>query len=149
MKKTTTEIQKEINGYFSIINGKIDDAYQISGLHDLFFKESNDNYLPGTYVFSDKEGYHLDMVGDRGGIVENKTFSNIEDLYFELCWQMVSEISTNYASKNRKEGEDWRRIMFSKRIELLNEISEKFALHGKKKIDDILSENPYDDELLG
>ena len=104
--------------------------------------------MTGMYVFFDNDGYHLDTVGDRGGITQQKVMKNLDDLYFEMCWFFCSSISTQYARKNRIKGKDWRRIMFPKRIQLLNQANPNFALKGKMKIDEILENNPYDDALF-
>lgn len=149
MGKTKTEMECDIKTLFKRINDSVKEEYRTNELENLYFQESDDDYLPGTYVFSDKEGYHLDYVGDRGGIVEKNIIEDIDKLYFELCWELASTISTDYASKNREKGKDWRRVMFAKRLELLGSASDSFIPYGQKKIDEILSQSPYDDKLLG
>lgn len=143
------EIEKNVSELHSKINNGTEEEYRTQINGNLFFKESNANYLPGTYVYASEDGYHIDAVGDRGGIVCEKKFKDIEDVYFELCWDLVSSISINYASRNRVDGKDWRRIMFSKRLSLLENMGIQYYQRGKTVIDNILLENPYNDELLG
>ncbi len=58
-------------------------------------------------------------------------------------------MSIDYAAKNKIEGKDWRRIIFTKQLELLSNINEKYYQLGEKMLDEILENNPYNDELLG
>lgn len=142
------EIEKKIKELFSLIDKEVEKEYRVED-NSLFFQQSNENYLSGTYVYVDEKGYHLDYVGDRGSIVDRKIYTAIEDLFFQLCWEKVSSISINFASKNREAGKDWRRIMFKKRLELLKMLDDDYYEQGKEIINDILSENPYNDTLLG
>lgn len=149
MRKNTMQMKDEIKKLYNIINDGVDEKYRIEDMDNIFFEESNPSKAPGTYIYEDSLGYHLDIVGDRGGIAEAKTTTNLEDIYFELCWTLASSISTLYAGENHEKGKDWRRIMFEKRIQLLKSISSDFAERGKQIIDEILENAPYDDELLG
>lgn len=149
MSKNTKQIEIEIRKLFNNINNGVEEEYRIMDMNSMFFEESNPAKAPGIYVYADSIGYHLDIVGDRGGIVEERTINNLEDLYFELCWTHSSSISTLYAGKNRIKGRDWRRIMFAKRIQLLEKINSDFAKRGKTLIDEILENAPYNDKLLG
>lgn len=149
MSKNTKQIENEITKLFNIINNGIEEEYRIIDMNSIFFEESNPAKAPGTYVYADSMGYHLDIVGDRGGVVEEIIKKNVDDLYFELCWTLSSSISTLYAGKNRIKGKDWRRIMFAKRVQLLENINSDFAKKGKILIDEILENAPYDDKLLG
>lgn len=149
MSKNTVQIENEIKKLFDNINNGVEEEYRIMDMSGIFFEESNPAKAPGTYVYADSVGYHLDIVGDRGGIVEERTINKLEDLYFELCWTLSSSISTLYASKNRVKGRDWRRIMFTKRVQLLENTNSDFVIKGKILIDEILKNAPYNDELLG
>lgn len=142
------EIKKEIDILFSIIDEGVEKEYRVE-YNSLFFQQSNEKYLPGTYVYVDEKGYHIDYVGDRGGFVDEKIYTAIEDLYFQVCWEKVSSVSVKFASKNRETGKDWRRVMFEKRLELLKMLDINFYEKGKKMIGEILLENPYNDTLLG
>lgn len=148
MRVKLEQIKIKVEEYFSLIDQSIEDKY-IEKNRNLFFCESNDNYLPGMYVYEDKKGYHIDHVGDRGSVVDKKIYESIEDLYFQLCWEKVTSISIKYASNNREQGKDWRRIMFKKRLELLKLININYYQRGMEIIDGILLENPYNDVLLG
>lgn len=142
------EIEKKMKEMFFLIDKGVDEEYRVKN-NSLFFQQSNENYLPGTYVYVDEKGYHIDYVGDRGGIVDKKIYTAIEDLFFQLCWEKVTSISIEFASKNREAGKDWRRIIFKKRLELLKILNNNYYEKGKEIINSILSENPYNDTLLG
>ena len=141
------EVEKKVKNMFSKMEESVEEKYRVK--NDLFFIESIPNYLPGTYVYVDEKGYHMDFVGDRGGIVAEEIYTEINDLLFQLCWDRASSISIEFAAKNKESGKDWRRIMFKKILELLKILSDNYYEQGKEKINIILSENPYNDSLLG
>ena len=57
-------------------------------------------------------------------------------------------MSIAYAKEHMKSGEDWRRLMFRKQLELLKNLGEEYHMRGQKAIKNILQENPYDDTFL-
>ena len=142
------DIENKIKELLSTIERGVEKEDRVEN-DNLFFQQRNENYLPGTYVYVDEKGYHIDYVGDRGGIVDKKMYTVIEDMFFQLCWEKVSPISIKFASKNREKGKDWRRIMFNKRLELLKMTNNNYYEQGKEIINSILAENPYNDTLLG
>jgi hypothetical protein len=146
---STMEIENEVLKLFSNINQSLEEEYKIDSNSCIFFKKSNQDFPSGTYVYSNEQGYHIDAIGDRGGIVDEKLYNDLEEVFFRLCWDVISSISISYASKNRISGYDWRRIMFKKRLDILQTLGESFYQKGKIMIEEILKENPYDDELLG
>ena len=149
MHNNMMEFEKDIREMFEIINEEVDEVYRNISLNGIYFRKSNSNGMSGKYVFFNDKGYYLDTVGDRGGFYEQKYFKTFEELSFDLCWDFCSVISTKYASKNRVRGQDWRRIMFAKRVQLLAKVDEQFGRAGQEKINEILQGNPYDDVLLG
>jgi len=63
----------------------------------------------------------------------------ISDLTF---WMAV-----DFELKHRIEGRDFRRLMFAKQLELLQKAHLNWAEKRRKKIEAILTENPFMDKL--
>lgn len=146
----TKELEKQIQNSFSLIKNQIDEKYLTGTFtYVVYFEKAYDNSRVGMYVYSDDEGYHIDSIGDRGGIVDSIVSDDISEILFKIHWGFVSLISINYAKENRGHGRDWRRLMFKYRLELLALIGREYYIRGKQCIEDILKENPYDDKLLG
>ncbi|HEY1406076.1 MAG TPA: Imm63 family immunity protein [Spirochaetota bacterium] len=147
MRLLTEEIEEEAEKLYVKINESVDEEYRIDCHGYYFFKKSDPSYPSVTYVYSDKDGYHMDTVGDRGGIEGANTYEDIEDIYFLICWHLAYAISSRYAVKNSVKGKDSRRVMFPKRLEILQKVNPKYYQKGKEVIEDTLRESPYDDEI--
>lgn len=112
------------------------------------FSATLGNHSPGDYVFADEWGFHFVSIGDRGKIEGETTYQNLDDILFAVYWLITSRLSVAFAKENREVGTDWRRKMFSKRLELLKTLGDIYYLRGQAKIDQVLVENPYNDGLF-
>lgn len=101
--------------------------------------------LPGTYIFSDAEGYHSIGVGDRGERYPDEKPETLEDLCWRIYWGLASSVSLD--TPNRKVG-DWRRDVFKMRLAILTSIDGKYGILGQKAINEILENAPYDDRPI-
>ena len=52
-------------------------------------------------------------------------------------------MARDYELKNRNPKEDFRKILFSRQLELMNELSLEYSLRLEKSIQDILKVSPY------
>ena len=57
------------------------------------------------------------------------------------------DIAMDYAEKNRKEGEDFRRELFRKEIEIYSLFGDEYERKKRNEIEKILKRNPYSDDL--
>lgn len=101
-----------------------------------------------SYYFVDDHGYHCITNGDRGKMEEEFTCTELEDILYKLYEDITTTMSIAYAKEHRKSGEDWRRLMFRKQLELLKNLGEEYHMRCQKAIKNILQENPYDDTFL-
>ena len=53
----------------------------------------------------------------------------------------------DYAKKNWKEGEDFRRELFRKEIEIYSLFGDEYERKKRNEIEKILKRNPYSDNL--
>ena len=60
-------------------------------------------------------------------------------------WGITANLAIEYASINQKAGQDWRRALFPKQLELLQILGESYYTKGKHKIEEVLKNNPYND----
>ncbi len=88
--------------------------------------------------------YHW-VVTERGSEFQRKTTALRSELEYWLVSDVVSDLSIKYELKNRVEGQDFRRIMFDKRIELMNSISLEWGNRIQKEIELILKDHPFND----
>ncbi len=89
--------------------------------------------LEGWYI--DIEGKHAItyrlIIKERGKIVDFTIAPTLDDLMYAVFKSVTHDMSSMWAAKNRKEGEDHRRTMFAKQLELLDSISHAYAEKGK------------------
>jgi hypothetical protein len=86
--------------------------------------------------------YHL-IATERGlELARRKTNDKNELLYWLVAdtafWQAV-----DFELKNRVEGQDGRRLIFARQLELLEKVNAGWAQIRRKEIDTILAENPF------
>ncbi|MDD3393472.1 MAG: Imm63 family immunity protein [Anaerotignum sp.] len=103
------------------------------------------NSPEGTYVFSEDGKYHF-MFTEKGRISDDKELYDVTEVLLNVLNAVLFDISMEYAIENRIEGKDFRRSLFKKEIELFSMFGEDFKQRKSKEIQEILLENPYEDE---
>ena len=58
---------------------------------------------------------------------------------------MASGLASEWASRNRIQGQDFRRQYFAKNIEILKSINETWAVEEENHLEEMLSRAPFDD----
>lgn len=56
-------------------------------------------------------------------------------------------MASEYELEHRKPNEDFRRQLFAKQIELMEQLDSKFAQWNKEELEKILEKSPYEDDL--
>ena len=111
----------------------------------IYFSEKLGNHASGDYFFVDSKGFHYVSIDDRGNVEPEAVYRDLDDILFILYWGITSNLAIEYASINQKAGQDWRRALFSKQLELLQILGESYYTKGKYKIEEVLKNNPYND----
>lgn len=102
------------------------------------------NSPEGTYVYTLDKQYHY-MCTERGTILSDRMTSDLNELTYWILDYEIFLVSSKYKLQNRIEGEDSRRQLFNKILELHRTISADFYQRKKKEIEEILVEYPYND----
>ena len=90
--------------------------------------------------------YHF-IISERGAEnVHNKT-KDINQLLYWIFNPIIFEIAIEYELDNREEGVDFRKMIFSKELELMGKIKPLWRQWKAKEIEEILKENPYNNKL--
>lgn len=87
------------------------------------------------------------VVTERGIEHERRKTSDAEELLFWIVSDLTWEMAVEWEVRHRIEGEDFRRQMFRKDIELMSLVSEDWARRKKEKYEKILGQYPFDDRL--
>lgn len=125
----------------------LDNEEVISALQNTHFFYGDGKYEPGSYVYEKNGIYHYVGVGDRGGIIEEIKSENMEDVLYKIYSGVTFNKATQYAMVNKKKNEDWRRLLFSKQLEILRCINEQYYNRRFDEIQNILISNPYRDNI--
>jgi Immunity protein 63 len=92
--------------------------------------------------------YHY-VVTERGSEFERKTTSESDEVLYWLLSDVTFSAACSYELAHRIAGQDFRRLLFAKDVELLEQLSSGWAERKKMEIADILAEYPFDDTLAG
>lgn len=88
------------------------------------------------------------VVSERGVKVSDFVTSSLDELLYFIFSRIASSIGYSYESENRIYDQDYRRISFSRRIELLEMLNKEWAKRESACISTILEEAPYDDDVF-
>ena len=109
----------------------------------LTVRSSSDDF--GTpHIEIDKEGYNY-VVCERGEEFERRKTKDIDKLLYWIFKSIVFRIASDYELDNPRPNEDFRRQLFAKETELMEQLDSKFATWYKDELNKILEEHPYDD----
>ena len=97
--------------------------------------------------------FHVELVNgkyhyvrtERGAENERRISENEDELLFWLFSDFVFDLACKYELENRVPGQDFRRLLFSKRIELMGTIKPEWAERTSNDIQEILAKHPYSD----
>jgi hypothetical protein len=113
--------------------------------HLLSVRASSDGF--GTpHIEIDENGYNY-VVSERGEEFERRQTKDIDKLLYWIFKQIVFIMASDYELENRKPNEDFRRQLFAKQIELMEQLDSKFVQWNKEELDKILEKSPYEDDL--
>jgi hypothetical protein len=89
--------------------------------------------------------YHYVAV-ERGTEVFRKSTSDLDELLYWIFDGVTFSMACAYELEHRIPGQDFRRLMFSKRVELLTSIDPDMGRRGKEQIAETLRNAPFNDD---
>ena len=128
---TLAEIKTEVD--------KMADKIGASGYILPTYGHTEDGARPHIEV--DARGYHF-VVVERGQELRRMTTSVLNDLFYAVFEGVTFSLATAYELVHRKENEDSRRMMFSRRIHLLAVLSPEWAERQTQYVETILRQYP-------
>jgi hypothetical protein len=106
------------------------------------FGRSEDGARP--HIEIDSRGFHY-VVIERGQEQRRVTTRDEDELLWLVFETITFSLAVCFELRNRAPRRDSRRIMFSKQVELLAQLSPTWAAREVDKHLSILSEHPFDD----
>lgn len=82
---------------------------------------------------------------ERGFELFRELAPSVDEVIYIIIERAISRMALDYEINNRVEGQDFRRIYFKKKIELMSLINDNWAERVLEDVNKILSESPYAD----
>jgi hypothetical protein len=95
------------------------------------------------YIEIDNLGLMYYVVFERGLELERKMTDQLDELLFWIFAPVTFWMASQYELEHRNTSQDSRRIMFSKQLELLGQLSEKWKVQEQEEHQRILRVAPY------
>lgn len=100
----------------------------------------------GTPHIEIRDGECFYISSERGYEIFRTKISSLDELLYRVFDRVTRRMAGEYELKNRIAGQDSRRIIFHRKLELLRTINSDWETLEKKKIEEILRKNPYIDQ---
>ncbi len=133
---TLEDIRAEIERRAALIGAASDWSLPTYG-------QSSDFARPHIEV--DQRGYHF-VVVERGRELKRKTSPDLDELLFEVFQSVTFSLACEYEVAHRVRGQDFRRLMFARQVELLSQLSPQWAQRRAEEHQQILGDHPFHDE---
>jgi Immunity protein 63 len=92
----------------------------------------------GTYAW---------VVIERGKERKRRVTRELDDVLYWLIYDVTFSMASDYEFTHRIEAQDFRRVLFTKQIELLERLHHRWAVRAADEINRILSRYPFSDNL--
>ena len=97
-------------------------------------------YVSGTYSY---------VITERGIEFERRATQSQDEVLYWLTSDAVFAMSCQFEFDNRISGQDVRRLMFAKKLELMSLVSPAWAKRKDQEQQEILAKHPYVDPVAG
>lgn len=85
------------------------------------------------------------VVEERGIELKRLTTGDLDELLFWILRWLTFSMALDYELRNRRDGEDSRRQVFAKDLELLERLSPAWAKRQRAEYSEILRSHPFQD----
>jgi hypothetical protein len=92
--------------------------------------------------------YHY-VVTERGSEFERRKTNDKNELLYWFVADVTHALAGYFELTHRIKGQSFRRLLFQKQIELLEQVNPAWAARRKAEITEILAKHPYDDRIEG
>jgi Immunity protein 63 len=133
--RSLSEIKTEVDRQAAVIGAAEHHALPTYG-------HTQDGARPHIEV--DSRGYHL-VVVERGQEQERFTTRDHDELLFRIFKSVTHELAFAYELAYRVETQDCRRLAFRRQVELLSQLSPRWAEREAQAHEHILRKHPFDD----
>lgn len=109
-------------------------------LHPLFFQRQDDG---SAHLEFHEDGTVSSVVTERGATIASTRFDDEEELLYHLVRGAIWMMAYEYEKSHRVEGQDLRRVLFARDLELMQRVSPAWGGRRRAEIEDMLRRYPY------
>jgi hypothetical protein len=106
------------------------------------FGKTQDSARP--HIETDSRGYHY-VVVERGEELKRETTQDLDELLFHVLQSITFSLACDYECAHRVRGQDSRRLIFKRQIELLSQLSPAWAQRASRRQEHVLQQHPFND----
>lgn len=110
--------------------------------HPLFFSRQDDGM---AHLEFHGDGSVSSVVTERGVTIASTRFDDAEELLYHLVRGAIWMMACDYEKSHRVEGQDLRRVLFTRDLELMNRVSSVWGERRLAEIEEMLRRYPYSD----
>lgn len=88
------------------------------------------------------------VVVERGQELERKSSSDPDEILYNVFESVTFSMACHYELRHRRQGEDFRRQMFEKQLELLGQLSTTWRQRTRARLDEVLTRYPFNDQQI-
>lgn len=106
------------------------------------FSENGHVSGEGASIYVEHSKCHY-VIMERGKLVKKYVSENLEDILYPLFENITFTLASEYELNHRRSGEDSRRQLWEKQVELLERIHKSYAEACRAEIRKFLEISPY------
>ena len=90
--------------------------------------------------------YHF-VVTERGTELERRSTPDVDELLYWLLQGVTFGLACEFELRHRVAGQDFRRLLFAKQLELLRRLSPDWERKRASEIERVLQQHPFNDSI--
>jgi len=127
------------------LTARINELTSIIGAPDSLLPQIGlKNDLAYPYIELDRCLFYY-IVREKGEVLEQRPTSDLEELLFWIFQDVTFQMAMEFERKNRVPQQDFRRILWSHQLQLLERLRPEWRMKRQQQIDQILETRPFSD----
>lgn len=99
------------------------------------------------HLEADAHLYHW-IVRERGGERQRRSTASLDELLYIVFCATTFSMACDYEVRHRVAGQDFRRMLFAKQLELLGALSASWPAKKRSELEKVLLAHPFRDDKL-
>ena len=119
---------------------------RLGAAKDRFPYQSRPAHDGSPHVEVSNDFYYY-VVTERGSEIERRSTPDADELLYWLLQGVTFSLACDFELRHRVAGQDFRRLLFAKQLELLHELSPDWERKRASEIDHSLRQHPFSNPI--